>query len=257
MGTSPVWATQFLDVLSAKLDEIRSRELPSIARAADALADALAAGGIIYVFGCGHSAALSMDLFYRAGGLMLVHPIFDERIILNHRPVTETSEWEQKEGWIAEVFAASGARKGDAIIIFSTSGRNGAPIDMALAAKAAGLTVIAVTSRVYAEVAPSRHSSGKRLHDVADVVIDNHVDVGDASVSLPSIAGQEQAPAQRVGPTSTALGSAVAQALIVETMAGLIGRGQTPPVYVSANIPGGPERNEETLSRYRDRIRFM
>ena len=250
MGTNPAWATKYLAVLSAKLDEIRSRELPSIARAADILADTIAAGGLIYVFGCGHSAALSMDLFYRAGGLMLVDAIFDDRIMLDHRPVTETSEWEQREGWMPEVFAASGARGGDAMIVFSTSGCNGAPVDTALAAKAAGLTVVAVTSRAYAEVAPSRHSSGKRLHDVADIVIDNHVDPGDASLSLPGIE-------QKVGPTSTVLGSAVAQALIVETMARLLERNCTPPVYVSANIPGGSEHNEAVFSRYRDRIRFL
>jgi len=250
MGTSPVGATLFLDALSAKLGEIRERELPSIAQAAEALADTIASGGLVYVFGCGHSAALSMDLFYRAGGLMLVHPIFDDRIILDHTPVTETSEWEQREGWMPEVFAQSGARAGDAIIVFSTSGRNGAPIDMALTAKAAGLTVIAITSVSYAASLPSRHSSGKRLHETADIVIDNHVDPGDAAVTLPGIE-------QKVGPTSTALGSAVAQALIVETAARLLERGHTPPVWVSANIPGGQERNEAVLSRYRDRIRFL
>jgi uncharacterized phosphosugar-binding protein len=250
MGTSPVAAARFLDALGAKLGEIRERELPSIAQAAEALADTIASGGLVYVFGCGHSAALSMDLFYRAGGLMLVHPIFDDRIMLDHRPITETSQWEQREGWIPEVFAQSGARAGDAIIVFSTSGRNGAPIDMALTAKAAGLAVIAVTSVSYAASLPSRHSSGKRLHEVADIVIDNHVDPGDAAVTLPGIE-------QKVGPTSTALGSAVAQAVIVETAARLLDRGHSPPVWVSANIPGGQERNEAVLSRYRGRIRFL
>ena len=245
-----MWAERFFDVLTEKLGTVRSQEGPAIARAAEALADALSAGGMIYVFGCGHSAALSMDLFYRAGGLMLVQPIFDDRIILNHRPVTETTEWEQKEGWTPGLLDRDGARAGDAIIVFSTSGRNGAPIDMALAAREAGLTVIAVTSRAYAGSLPSRHSSGKRLHEVTDLVIDNHVDPGDASISLPGIE-------QRVGPTSTVLGSAIAQALIVEAMAKLIERGETPPVYVSANIPGGSEHNEEILSRYRDRIRFL
>jgi len=245
-----MWTERFFDVIRQKLDTVQSQETEAIVHAAEALADAIAGGGLVYVFGCGHSAALTMDLFYRAGGLMLIHPIFDERIILNHQPVTETTEWERREGWADQVFADSGARQGDAVIVFSTSGRNGAPIDVALAAKEAGLTVVAVTSRAYAGSLPSRHSSGQRLHEVADHVIDNHVDPGDASLSLPGLD-------QKVGPTSTALGSAIAQALIVETMAQLLDRGQTPPVYVSANIPGGTERNEETLSRYRDRIRFL
>ena len=245
-----MWAERFFDVLKQKLEVVQSEEGPAIAAAAEALADTLSAGGLVYVFGCGHSAALTMDLFYRAGGLMLIHPIFDERIILDHRPVTETTEWEQKEGWAPDLLPQSGARPGDAVIVFSTSGRNGAPIDIALTAKETGLTVIAVTSRAYASSLPSRHSSGKRLHEVADLVIDNHVDPGDASLSLPGLQ-------QKVGPTSTVLGSAIAQALIVQAMARLIEKGETPPVYISANLPGGSEQNQQVLSRYRDRLRFL
>ncbi len=243
-------AERFLDILSEKLAVVRSQESEAIAKAAEALADRVSGGGLIYVFGCGHSAALSMDLFYRAGGLMLVHPIFDDRVVLTHRPVTETTEWEQKEGWAGELLEQAGARAGDALVVFSTSGRNGAPIDVALGGKNAGLTVIAVTSRAYAGSLPSRHSSGKRLHEVADFVLDNHVDPGDAAVSLAGIE-------QKVGPTSTALSSAVAQALMVEVVARLLARGEVPPVYVSANIPGGMDQNQTVLSRYRDRIRFL
>ena len=245
-----MWAERFFDVLKQKLEVVQSEEGPAIAAAAEALADTLSAGGLVYVFGCGHSAALTMDLFYRAGGLMLIHPIFDDRILLNHRPVTETTEWEQKEGWAPDLLPQSGARPGDAVIVFSTSGRNGAPIDIALTAKEIGLTVIAVTSRAYASSLPSRHSSGKRLHEVADLVIDNHVDPGDASLSLPGLQ-------QKVGPTSTVLGSAIAQALIVQAMARLLEKGETPPIYISANLPGGSEQNQQVLSRYRDRLRFL
>jgi uncharacterized phosphosugar-binding protein len=245
-----MWVDRYLDVLASKLQEVKSREAAAIAKAAEALAETLARDGLIYVFGCGHSAMMSMDLFYRAGGLVLVHPIFDERIILTRRPVTETTKWEQSEGWVQEALRDSGAREGDAIVVFSTSGRNGAPIDMALAAREAALTVIAVTSRAYASSAPSRHSSGKRLHDVADYVIDNHVDPGDAALSIPGLD-------QRVGPTSTALSSAIGQALIVAAVGTLVERGERPPVYVSANLPGGEERNEQVLERYRERLSFL
>lgn len=244
-----MFALDYLDVLSRKLAEIKATEQPALARAADALAEVIVGGGLIYVFGCGHSAALTMDLFYRAGGLLLVHPVFDERILLDYRPVTDTSAWEQREGWAQAVFTASGATAGDAIIIFSNSGRNGAPIDVALAAREAGVRVIAITSLAY-QVLPARHSSGKRLAEVADIVIDSHVDVGDAALSLPGLE-------QPVGPTSTVLGSAVAQAMVVEAIARLVARGETHPVWVSGNVPGGKEHNERLLQRYRDRIRFM
>jgi len=245
-----MWAERYLDALIAKLKQVRSAEGEPIARAAEAMAEALAKGGMIYVFGCGHSAALSMDIFYRAGGLMLVQPIFAEETLLHRRPVTETSEWERKEGWAPRLFAESGAKAGDVMIVLSTSGRNGAPVDAALWAKAAGLTVIAVTSRAYAESQPSRHSSGKRVHEAADIVVDNHAVPGDAEIALPGLA-------QKAGPMSTAVGSGILQALVVETVANLVARGEEPPVFVSANLPGGDEHNAAVLARHRDRIRYL
>ena len=245
-----MWSTRYLEMLAAKIDQVKTSEGEAMAKAAEAMADAVTGGGMIYVFGCGHSAALSMDIFYRAGGLMLVQPIFAERTLLHHRPVTETSEWERKEGWAPRLFEESGARAGDAMIVLSTSGRNGAPIDMALAAKQAGLRVIGVTSLAYAGSLPSRHSSGKRLHEIADIVIDNHSAPGDAEVALPGLE-------QKVGPMSTGVGSAILQALVVETAANLLVRGETPPVFVSANLPGGDEHNEKVLARYRERIKYL
>jgi uncharacterized phosphosugar-binding protein len=245
-----MWAERFFDVVAERLAEVKAAENASIQQAANALADCLAGDGLIYVFGSGHSAALAMDIFYRAGGLILIEPIFDPRIILNCRPVTATTDWERKEGWTPGLFAASGARPGDAIIVISTSGRNGAPVDVALAARKAGLTVIALTARRYAETLPPRHSTGKRLHEAADIVIDNHADPGDAAISLPGLA-------QKVGPASTVLGSAILQALVVETVALLLSRGLTPPVYVSSNLPGGDEHNQTFLARYRARLRYL
>jgi uncharacterized phosphosugar-binding protein len=244
-----MWAEKYLDILTEKLATIKTNGLPAITAAADLLAESLASGGMVYVFGCGHSAALAMDLFYRAGGLLLIHPIFDDRLLLDHRPVTETSEWEQREGWVQEVFAQAGAQPGDTLIIFSNSGRNGAPIDLALCAKEAGLKVVAVLSRAY-QALPSRHSSGQHLADVAHIVVDTLVEIGDASISLPGLK-------QQVGPASTVLGSAVAQAIIIEAMGKLLERGQTPPVWISGNVPGGTEHNQALLAQYRDRIKFL
>jgi len=245
-----MWAEHYFEQLAARLREVQSTQREAISRAAEAMTEALMRGGMVYVFGCGHSAALSMDIFYRAGGLMLVHPIFDERVLLHWRPVTETSDWERKEGWVPQVFQDSGARAGDVIIILSTSGRNGAPVDMALSARAAGLTVIAVSSLGYAGSLPSRHSSGKRLHEIADIVVDNRATPGDAEIALPGLD-------QKVGPMSTAVGAAILQGLVVETVANLLARGEQPPVFVSANLPGGDEHNQAVLAGYRDRIRYL
>jgi len=245
-----MWAERFFDTVSERLAEVKAAEHAALQQAAGAMADCLAADGLIYAFGSGHSAALVMDIFYRAGGLILIEPLFDDRIILNHRPVTETTDWERKEGWAPELLSRSSARPGDVIIVISTSGRNAAPVDVALAASAAGLTVIALTARRYAETLPPRHSSGKRLHEAADIVIDNHADPGDAAISLPGLD-------QKVGPASTVLGSAILQALVVETVSLLLSRGLTPPVYISSNLPGGDDHNQAFLARYRHRLRYL
>lgn len=245
-----MWAERYLEELMARLKQVQAAEGETMAEAAEAMAEAVSQGGMIYVFGCGHSAALSMDIFYRAGGLMLVQPISDERVLLHWRPVTETSEWERKEGWAPKAFAASGARAGDVVIVISTSGRNGAPVDMALAAKAAGVKVIGITSRAYAGSLPPRHSSGKRLHEIVDIVIDNHSSPGDAEITLPGLE-------QKVGPMSTAVGAAILQGLVVETVAKLLAKGERPPIFVSANLPGGDEHNQAVLARYRDRIGYL
>jgi uncharacterized phosphosugar-binding protein len=241
---------RYLEAAIAKLSEVRSKEQDAIAAAAEAMTEAFARGGMCYVFGCGHSAMLAMDVFYRAGGLILMQPIFDNRVLLNLQPVTETTRWEQREDWVREVFARSGARAGDVLLCLSTSGRNGAPIEMALAAKEAGLTVIVLTSRAYANASASRHSSGKRLHEVGDLVLDNHVDPGDAALSLPGLE-------PRIGPLSTVIGSALLQAVIVQTTANLLTRGLAPPVFVSSNLPGGEEHNQAILTRYRNRLRYL
>lgn len=246
----PRWTDRYFDLLSARLAEVKECERAAMAQAAAALAETLAGDGLIYVFSTGHSTALMMDIFYRAGGLILVQPIFDERVLLHHVPVTETSEWERKEGWAAEAFQRSGAHVGDAMIVISTSGRNAAPVDAALAAKEAGVKVIALTGRAYAATLTSRHSSGKRLHEVADIVVDTHADPGDAAVEVPGLA-------QKVAPMSTAIGSAILQAVILQAIANLVEQGVTPPVFMSANYPGGDEHNQAVLARYRDRIRYL
>jgi uncharacterized phosphosugar-binding protein len=243
-------ADLFFDAAEKKLAEVREAEAGAVAAAAEAMTKAIAGGGLVHVFGTGHSALLAMDIFYRAGGLMPVHPLFDDRVILNYAPPTATTEWEKKEGWAGELVAKAGVQPGDVMIVISTSGKNGAPIDVALAAKQAGLTLIALTSRAYAAASPPGHSSGKRLHEIADIVLDNRVDPGDAAISLPGLE-------QKVAPLSTVIGSALLQACVVQVTANLLARGETPPVFISSNLPGGPEHNDRMMARYGERIRFL
>lgn len=245
-----MWAERYFEVAREKLAEVQEANAASLAAAAAVLADTLAAGRLIYAFGAGHSAMLVMDIFYRAGGLVPVQPMFSDKVLLDLVPVTETTAWEKREGWAGALVAEYGAGAGDTLIAISTSGRNAAPIDVALSARAAGLTVIALTSVAYASSQPAAHSSGKRLHETADIVLDNRVDPGDAAISLPELA-------PRVGPLSTVLGSALLQAVIVQATADLLARGQTPPVFISSNLPGGREHNDALFAQLRGRLRYL
>jgi uncharacterized phosphosugar-binding protein len=181
---------------------------------------------------------------------MLVNPIYPHGMNLSVRPVTLTSQLERVEGLGATLLRAQPIQEGDVLIIASTSGRNAVALDMALAARELGVTTIAVTALEYSQQVQSRHSSGKKLYELCDLVIDNCAPLGDAAVEIEGFA-------QAVGPLSTVLGCAVVNAIATQVVANLVARGVTPPVFVSANMPGGDEHNARLLAENRARIFYM
>lgn len=223
---------------------------PAIRQAAELLADTIQNGNTIYSFGASHSFILTEELVYRSGGLMLINPIFPHGMNLSVRPMTMTSQLERLPGLGTVYFEHANVKAGDTLILASTSGRNTVIIDMALAAKAAGVNVIGVTALEYSKRVTSRHPSGKKLSDLADVTIDNGAPYGDA------VAPIENFP-QKVGPVSTAAGAAALNAMVAETVQILVDRGITPPVFMSANQDGGDEFNAKMLEANKDRIHYM
>jgi uncharacterized phosphosugar-binding protein len=169
---------------------------------------------------------------------------------LDVRPLTLTSQLERLPGIGRALLENSPAAKGDVLIIASTSGRNAAAIDMAIAARHAGLTTIAVTSMEYTRRVDSRHPSGKKLYELCDHLIDNCAPAGDAAVEIPRLE-------QKTGPLSTVLGCAAVNAVIAQVIRNLVDRGITPPVFVSANLPGGDEHNKRLLAENRIRIFYL
>ena len=139
---------------------------------------------------------------------------------------------------------------GDTLIIHSVSGRNAITLDVALAAKARGATVIAITSLETAKRVTSRHSSGQLLADVADITIDNQCDYGDASVSLPGLA-------QKAAPLSTIMGAAIANSLVLRLCELMLENGEQPPILASANIDGNQQINRDIMNAYRSRIYYL
>lgn len=244
-------AQDYLRGVIGLLERIENEEMAAIHQAAKLMADAIVKGQRIFAFGCTHSSIPIQDLVYRAGGLMLINPIFGPGIAsLDIHPATMSSEIERLEGYARLLLDNNPIRSGDVLILVSVSGRNAVPIEMAQEARDRGIKVIGVTSRAYTDSVTSRHPSGKKMYEFADVVLDNKVDKGDALLRAEGVP-QKFCPAS--GVTSTAL----LQALVAATVEELLSRGFTPPIFLAGNVDGGMEYNARLVKEYKDRIFYM
>lgn len=238
---------QHVNEISARVLETQYEQ---ISKAAEAFSESIKNENTIYVFGASHAGIIAEELFYRTGGLAVVNPILNPTLMLNTRPVTLTSQMERLNGFGREIFKSTVAKSGDTILIHSVSGRNPVSIDMALAAKERGLTTIGLTNITYSSQVSSRHESGKNLHEVVDIVIDNCGDFEDSSMLLEGMD-------QKIGPTSTIIGSLIVNSIVIETVNNLLKAGVTPPVFHSANVDGGDEFNKKVLEKNKNNIHYM
>jgi uncharacterized phosphosugar-binding protein len=243
-------AQAYLDAAAAAVQRVAREQRENIEKAAAMLIEAVTTDRSLFSFGASHSFMLTEELVYRTGGLMLVNPIYPHGMNLSVRPMTATSRLERLPGLGAELLASSPAAEGDVLLLASTSGRNAVIVDMAIAAREKGIRTIGITSFAYTRGVSSRHPSGKKLADLCDLVIDNTAPHGDAAVEIPGFP-------QKVGPLSSLTGIAVVNALAAEVVAGLVERGVTPPVFLSANLDGGDEHNARLLAENRHRIHYM
>jgi uncharacterized phosphosugar-binding protein len=139
---------------------------------------------------------------------------------------------------------------GEVLIIISNAGINPVAVELALEAKERHLTVIAITSLRHAQAVASRHSSGKRLFEVADLAIDNGGEAGDGALAFPGLAA-------KVGPTSLVAGAFIINSIVCGVVERFIAKGLVPPVYLSANLPGGDEHNRRLEAKYKERIKLL
>lgn len=232
------------------LAEVFDKERDNIERAAKVLADANKEKRSIFAFGCNHAGLITLELFYRTGGMVTVNPIRAPGMMLEISPITSSSEMERMPDYGRIIFNGQPAKKGDVIIIHSVSGRNSVTVDMAQAAKEKGLTVIVVTNMNTATTVTSRHPSGKMLHDFADILIDNHGDRGDASVALEGFA-------QKIASSSTVVGAAILNAVTARASELLWEEGIEPPVFMSGNMDGGDAHNKAVIAEHKDNIFYM
>lgn len=242
-------AKEYLEKTSAILKKIEDSQLGKIEEAAEIISQAIIDGHMLFAFGCSHSALPVQDIFYRAGGLMLVNPIFGPGMLLEDYPTTFTSKMERLEGYGRLLLDRAPTKAGDVLILVSVSGRNPVPVDMAMAAKERGMKVIGLTSMEYTTSVSSRHSSGKKMYELVDVVIDNPVPLGDAILEVAEVP-------QKICPISGVTGCAILHALMAATVEKLVAKGFTPPIYLAANAPGGDEYNKRLLAEYKDRMLY-
>ncbi len=243
-------STRYYRRVTEIMAEVFDKEAAPMEEAALAIADANRTGHSVFAFGCNHAGLITLELFYRTGGMVTVNPVRAPGMMLELSPPTMTSEMERMPGYGRIIFSNMKAKEGDVLIIHSVSGRNAVSIDMAEAAREAGLTVIVVTNMNTTTAVTSRHPSGKKLYEFASVLIDNHGDLGDASVELEGFP-------QKISSTSTVVGAAILNAVTARACELLLESGITPPVFMSGNIDGGDEHNKKVMAEHADNIFYL
>lgn len=241
-----IFGEKYLEHLIELLKQLVEKQKHAIRQAAELVATAVARGNIVHVFGVGHSHIIAEEAFFRAGGLAPVNAILEPCLML-HEGASKSTQFENVSGLAQILLDYYEVKKGDVLIVASNSGINVVPVEMAMLAHERGVSTIAITSVNYSRMLKRK---GKALFEVADVVIDNMGEPGDAFLELPNVP-------QRVGPTSTVVGAAIVNTIMIEATYALERLGLQPPIYISSHLPGAMAHNLELVQRYRERIKLL
>ena len=229
--------------------------MDSMAEASAICASAISSGGLVHLFGSGHSRIPAEEMFPRYGSYPGFNPIVELSMTFHTQIAGANGQRqamfiERVEGLADEILANFSFGERDAMIVFSASGSSAVPVEMAMGAQRLGLPVIAVTSVAHSMASTSGHSSGTRLLDHADIVIDLGTPSGDSLVELGG-------PETRVGPGSTVANIAIANEIKVQTAALLFDRGVLPPVLTSPSLVGSERSSELFEAAYGEHARRL
>ena len=232
--------SEYLEKITSCLERIEKDEQESLLKATYLVAETIKNGGLIFTFGCGHSHLPGLDAFYRAGGLANVSPMLDTDLML-HNGAAKSSRMEKMTGIAPEIFRRYTPTSNDMIFIFSASGKNAVPIEMADLAKMYGIKSVGVSSAEYAD-------RGGRLHEHVDISIDCKIPYGDACIGVGDA---------KMGGLSTYAACFILNTCLINGASEALRDGVTPPVYLSGNVEGGREHNVVLENLYLGRVKHL
>lgn len=234
-----MYANQYYHAITGLLERIHREEMKRIEAAAHLAVQSIADGGMLHLFGSGHSHMACEEVFRRAGGLCCVNAILDPALS-GHGYLS--SELERLEGYVPVILQQYDLRAGETMVVISNSGINPAPVEAALYARSKGLKVVAITSMLHSTAVPSRLREGQKLYEVADIVLDTGGPLGDA------ILLSEHLPVAFCG-TSTITSTYIVNCMMAFIVEGLVRLGRAPDIRVSANVPQHSKGNCDNYDR--------
>ncbi len=248
-------ALEYLEVAQRRIEELASSQADAIAAAGRACAESIGAGKLAFTFGTGHGSFAALEMFPRTGTPVGFRPIVETPIALFHHVLGDMGSYQYRflhtrEGYGDAILRAHRLDPDDAMILFSHSGINPVILDMAVAATRMGMSLIGVTSVAHSSQVQSRHSSGKRLYELADVVVDTRVPLRDASIEIDGLEGL-------VGPTSTVVAVAAAHAIVAATVQELVAHGNPPRVMLNPNVADAAAANRHNDENYEQLWRVL
>ncbi|SDQ99588.1 sugar isomerase domain-containing protein [Thermostaphylospora chromogena] len=245
-----IGAAAYVQQITELLSKVAQTQAEPVRQAAALITESLRQGGVINAFGSGHSEAIAMEIAGRAGGLVPSNRLaLRDVVIYGGEPtsVLGSTELERDPSIAQRIYDLAPVEPQDVFVLISSSGVNGSVVELASIVKDRGHKLIALTSVQHSTRMTSRHPSGRKLLDFADVVLDNGAPYGDAIMPLPGGA--------TFGAVSTITSALLAQMMVAEVVKSMVEAGETPPLYLSANMAGGDEHNRALENRYAGRIR--
>jgi len=244
----------YFDTVNDIFKKIKKQSETSITEAAELMAKAIVEDKLVHIIGPGgHSNMAAMELLWRAGGLAAINALLDPGLALVHG-AKHSNIIERTPGYAKSVLDSYDMRLGEVLIIANAYGINSMTIDCALEAKKRELKTIGITSTSFAEHVPkdhpARHPSGKNLYEIVDIFIDNYLPLGDAVVKFENFD-------QKVAPTSTLCNCFTLNLLVIKTVEKILSLGEIPPIWMSANMPGGDQANKKWEKKYAERVKHL